>query len=71
MLTGKWGEVKELRSKIEQESREKPIPLSEREQKYEYDKMKAIYALRNQDLDREVIGHLPDSSDRGNDGANY
>ncbi len=53
------------------ESREKPIPLSEREQKYEYDKMKAIYALRNQDLDREVIGHLPDPNTRGDNGANY
>lgn len=53
------------------ESREKPIPLSEREQKYEYDKMKAIYALRNQDLDREVIGHLPDPNTRGNNGADY
>lgn len=53
------------------ESREKPIPLSEREQKYEYDKMKAIQAMRNQDLDREVIGMLPDSNTRGNNGANY
>jgi hypothetical protein len=53
------------------ESREKPIPLSEREQKYEYDKMKVIYAMRNQDLDREVIGHLPSASDRGNNGENY
>jgi hypothetical protein len=53
------------------ESREKPIPLSEREQKYEYDKTKAIYSMRNQDLDRQVIGHLPSGTDRGNNGADY
>lgn len=53
------------------ESRERPLPLTEREQKYEYDKNKAIYSLKNQDLDRQVIGHLPASSERGNDGQDY
>ena len=41
------------------ESREKPIPLSEREQNYEDDKKEAIYSLKNQDLDRVIIGNIP------------
>ena len=53
------------------ESREKPIPLTERESKYEFDKQKAIETLKHGNLDREVIGHLPSASDRGNDGSDY
>ena len=53
------------------ESREKPIPLTERELKYEFDKQKAIETLKHGNLDREVIGTLPPASDRGNDGSDY
>lgn len=53
------------------ESREKPIPLSERELKYEFDMQKAIETLKHGNLDREVIGALPPASDRGNEGADY
>lgn len=53
------------------ESREKPIPLSEMEQKYEYDLLKAVNSLRNQDQDREIVGHLPPSAERGVNGYNY
>ncbi|MBM3283175.1 hypothetical protein FJY90_02880 [Candidatus Gottesmanbacteria bacterium] len=53
------------------ESREKPIPLSERELKYEFDLKKALAALRLGDYDEEVIGQLPDQTDRANEGANY
>jgi len=52
-------------------SREKPIPLTEREMKYESDKMETINFLRNQDIDKEVTGKLPPSSTRGNNGYNY
>jgi len=52
-------------------SREKPIPLSERELSYEKDLGKKIKALKHGNLDREVIGELPDASDRGNDGFDY
>lgn len=41
------------------ESREKPIPLTEREQKYEYDLEKAIQTLKKSTYDREVIGSIP------------
>ena len=53
------------------ESREKPIPLSERELKYEFDMQKDIAALKHGNLDREVIPALPPASDRGNEGADY
>lgn len=53
------------------ESREKPIPLSEREMKYEYDKQKVIETLKHGNLDRVVIGHLPGSQSIGNDGQDY
>jgi len=53
------------------ESREKPIPLSERELKYEVDLQKAIESIKHGNLDREVIGQLPDQSDRGNEGADF
>lgn len=52
-------------------SREKPIPLTERELSYQMDLDKAIETLRHGNLDREVIGHLPPASDRGNDGFDY
>ena len=53
------------------ESREKPIPLSEREGKYEVDKQTAIETLKHGNLDREVIGDIPPQDDRGNEGADY
>ncbi len=52
-------------------SKEKPIPLSEGELKYEFDLQKAIETLKHGNLDREVIGELPPPSDRGNDGFDY
>lgn len=48
------------------ESREKPIPLSERELKYEFDLQKAIQTLKNGNFDREVIASVP-----YDDGSNY
>ncbi len=53
------------------ESKEKPMPLSERELKYEFDKRQAIEALKHGNLDREVIGDLPPAGERGNDGFDY
>jgi len=52
-------------------SREKPIPLTERELRYDLDKKIALDTLRHGNLDREIIGHLPPASARGNDGYNY
>lgn len=45
------------------ESREKPIPLTEREQKYEYDIKLAIDTLKHGDANYEIIGNLPDEGD--------
>lgn len=55
------------------ESREKPIPLTEREQKWEFDLEKAIQTLKRTDYDREVTGDLPDNDPNGNsmDGSDY
>lgn len=53
------------------ESREKPIPLSERELNYMDDLYQAIEDLKHGNLDREVIGFLPDAQYRGNDGQDY
>lgn len=53
------------------QSREKPIPLNEKELRYEFDKQEVIASLKHGNLDREVIGHLPPPSDRGNDGQDY
>ena len=52
-------------------SREKPIPLNEKELKYEVDLQKGIETLKHGNLDREVIGKLPPASEYGNDGADY
>ena len=52
-------------------SREKPIPLTERELRYDLDKKIVLDTLRHGNLDREVIGHLPPASARGDDGFNY
>jgi hypothetical protein len=41
------------------ESREKPIPLTEREMKYEYDIVKAIETLKHGDQSREIIAQVP------------
>ena len=53
------------------ESKDKPIPLTEREQAYEFDLQKAIQVLKHGNLDREVIGDLPSSSTRGYEGYDY
>ena len=52
------------------ESKEKPIPLSEREMTYEIRVREAISTLRHGNLDREVIGKLPDSGKVWDDGYN-
>lgn len=52
-------------------SREKPIPLSERELSYKADKVIAINSLKPQNRDRVFKGSMPHSSTRGNDGADY
>ena len=49
-------------------SREKPIPLTEREIAYEIDLRKAIETLRHGNLNREVFGDLPPASERWNEG---
>ena len=51
------------------ESKDKPIPLTEREQNYEMEMQKAIETLKHGNLDREVIGSLPPSDEVWNDGA--
>lgn len=53
------------------DSQEKPIPLTEKELRYEYDMNKAILTLKHADQSRELIGQLPPASERGNDGADY
>lgn len=55
------------------ESREKPIPLTEREQKWEFDLEKAIATLKRSDYDREVKATVPDQDPNGSplDGSEY
>lgn len=53
------------------ESREKPIPLSEREQSYDKDVNIAIESLKHGDMGREIIASLPPASSRGDNGFNY
>jgi len=53
------------------ESKEKPIPLTERELVYKTDLQETIETLKHGNLDREVLGHLPPQSDRGNEGVDY
>jgi hypothetical protein len=53
------------------ESREKPIPLTERELSYEKDVNRAIAVLKHGDTNREILGLLPPASERGNDGSEY
>ena len=52
-------------------SREKPIPLTEREQNWEMDLQRAIEVLKHGNMDREVFGYLPPASDRGDEGFDY
>jgi len=47
-------------------SKEKPLPLTERELVYDRDVEKAIQALKKADYDREIIGSVP-----YNDGSEY
>ena len=47
-------------------SKEVPIPLSEREQKFEFDFQTKLNTVREQNLDREVFGDVP-----RNDGSQY
>ena len=53
-------------------SREKPIPLTEREQIWEHDMEKAIQTLKKANYDREVIGDIPCGTVNmsGEDGSN-
>ena len=53
------------------QSREKPIPLTETELRYEFDKNRAVEILKHGDLSRDVIGKLPSAADRGNEGMDY
>jgi len=48
------------------ESKEKPIPLTEREQLYDKDVDRAIQSMKKGNYDREVIGKIP-----YNDGSQY
>jgi len=48
------------------ESKEKPIPLTEGEQRFEFDVEKAIQTLKKADYDREIQGSIP-----YNDGSAY
>ncbi|MDD5726285.1 MAG: hypothetical protein PHC53_02635 [Patescibacteria group bacterium] len=48
------------------ESKDKPIPLTQTEQKYEYDLAKAIAALRDSNQDEEIVVATP-----YNDGSQY
>lgn len=47
-------------------TKDKPIPLTQREQNYEYDLAKAIEALRDSNQDEEIVAELP-----FNDGSQY
>lgn len=52
------------------ESQEKPIPLTQSEENYEFSLEKAIQTLKKADYDREVIGKLPDRvTFHGEDGS--
>lgn len=53
------------------ESREKPIPLTEKELSWRVDYMEAIVDLKHGNLDREVVASVPPASDRGNNGLEY
>lgn len=48
-------------------SREKPIPLTEKELSYKLDKIIAINSLKPQNRDRQVIGKLPVDTSYGGD----
>jgi len=52
-------------------SREKPIPLSQKEQVYGIDLVKAINSLKPQNLDRNLTAKLPPASTVGNNGFDY
>jgi hypothetical protein len=52
-------------------SREKPIPLSQQEQVYGIDLIKAINSLKPQNANRSFVASLPPASERGNEGADY
>lgn len=56
---------------IYKSSKEKPLPLSEREQKFEYDLQRAINSLRGQSEEEDIIAELPSSYDRGDEGYEY
>src|SRR3990167_2381617 len=53
-------------------SREKPIPLTEREKNYELDLSKGIETLKHGNMDREVIADIPDQiTFHGSDGSEF
>jgi hypothetical protein len=49
------------------ESREKPIPLTEREQLYDREIDRAVSSLKRANYDRDVIGLVPDLGNYGQD----
>jgi hypothetical protein len=53
------------------QSREKPIPLSEKELSWRVDYMEAIVDLKHGNLDREVFASVPGPETRGNNGLEY
>lgn len=52
-------------------SREKPIPLSEKEMSFKADLGMAATDLKHGNKDRFVVAQLPPASDRGDNGQNY
>ncbi|KKT30493.1 MAG: hypothetical protein UW18_C0015G0004 [Microgenomates group bacterium GW2011_GWF1_44_10] len=50
-------------------SKEKPIPLNEKELSYKVDKIIAINSLKPQNQDRTVQANIPSGTERWNDGA--
>lgn len=53
------------------QSREKPIPLNDREQLWEFRLQKALDTLKHVGMDTKVSATLPPSSTRGNDGYDF
>ena len=52
-------------------TRQKPIPLTERELNYKVDLQDCVMTMQHGNYDRSVYASIPPASDRGNNGANY
>lgn len=48
-------------------SKEKPIPLTEKEQNVQVDLQLALNSLKNMNLDRAIVANIPDRSNNGQD----